>query len=80
MNNVNELSPLHAAAIDYATRSMPVFPLMRKGTQPMVKWAVDATTDLDQINKWWTKNPEYNIGILTGLGRDTFLPSLTSTL
>lgn len=24
----------------------------------------DATTDIDQIEKWWTENPEYNIGVL----------------
>lgn len=25
----------------------------------------DATTDIDQIRKWWTENPEYNIGVMS---------------
>ena len=25
----------------------------------------DATTDIEQIRKWWTENPEYNIGVMS---------------
>lgn len=68
MSHTDEVFSLHHEAIIYAKRGIPVFPLLRNRDipVPVVKWAVEATTDLDQIDKWWIKNPEYNIGILTG--------------
>ena len=53
-------------ATKYAKRGIPVFPLFPNGSTNAVRWDMDATTDQDQINKWWTKNPAYNIGIRTG--------------
>ena len=30
------------------------------------KWQESATLDEEQISKWWTKNPKWNVGILLG--------------
>lgn len=55
-------------ALDYAARGWHVFPL-RPGTS--VPATVDgfqsATTNPDAIVDWWTANPDYNIGIATGV-------------
>jgi hypothetical protein len=51
----------------YAAKNWAVFPLMPNRTKPATKRGVkDATTDSDQIKKWWQENPRYNIGIATG--------------
>jgi len=40
-----------------------------KGKHPRTAHGLsDATTDLDQVRKWWTQWPNANIGILTGNG------------
>lgn len=44
-----------------------IFPLMRNGKKPATANGVkDATRDRDQVNRWWTANPFFNIGIATG--------------
>lgn len=51
----------------YAAKNWAVFPLMPNRMKPATKGGVkDATTDPDQIQKWWQENPDYNIGIATG--------------
>lgn len=30
----------------------------------------DASTDADQIQQWWTRNPQFNIGLRTGIAFD----------
>ena len=55
------------AAIEYASRGMAVFPLKPREKKPLTKHGVkDATTDFDQIEKWWKRNPNANIGIACG--------------
>jgi hypothetical protein len=75
------LSSLGTAALDYAARAWPVFPLHtaaptcscgapsceRAGKHPRTKNGLkDATTNLDQVHAWWSQFPEANIGIVTG--------------
>ena len=69
---------LLAAALSYAAKGWPIFPVKPgKGKKPYVKWgkgtddAVDlyerrATTDPDTINAWWAKWPLAMIGVATG--------------
>lgn len=60
---------LHAAARMYATTyGWPVFPLKELGKAPATKNGFkDATTDLTKIDEWWYQNPNFNIGIPTGV-------------
>ena len=45
----------------YASAGLPVFPL--NGKQPATRHGLrDATTDLDQIDQWWTSS-SYNVGL-----------------
>lgn len=68
------------AALQWAKRGWPVFPLRPRRKEPLFPSAhpkgvkckgecgrvghgvLDATTDPDLIRKWWTKNPNANIG------------------
>jgi DNA-binding transcriptional ArsR family regulator len=60
-------SRLHKAATWYAHHGYHVFPL-RPGTKVPAtgNGFKEATTDTDQVDKWWTRNPMYNIGISCG--------------
>lgn len=50
-------------AIEHAKKGIAVFPCKVKSKMPATAHGhKDATTDLDQIEKWWTDNPNYNIG------------------
>ena len=52
-------------ALYYAKKGIPVFP--RRNKIPLTKHGYkDATTDQNQIKKWWTKWPKAEIGIPTG--------------
>ena len=55
------------AAIDYASRGLAVFPLIPRDKAPITTHGVhEATTNFDQIKKWWKRYPEANIGIACG--------------
>jgi hypothetical protein len=68
------------AALAYAGWGWPVFPLHPAGTvvngeradkRPATRNGFkDATADSDQILRWWTQNPNYNIGLPTGIAFD----------
>ena len=55
------------AALGYAAKGWPVFPC-RPGTKVPLggKGVHDATTDADQIRRWWEANPDCNIGFHVG--------------
>ena len=55
------------AAIEYASKGLAVFPVKAKGKNPLTNNGVkDATTNFDQIEKWWKRYPSANIGIACG--------------
>lgn len=59
--------PLASAARAYAEQGIPVFPLVPRAKEPRVsRGCYSATTDLDQIQHWWSRWPNANIGIATG--------------
>lgn len=58
---------LGEAALWYATNGFAVFPLKPKSKVPATEHGLkDATTDEEKIRDWWSKCPDYNVGIATG--------------
>jgi hypothetical protein len=53
-----------------AIRSLCIFPVEPGGKLPLVKeWQRRATTDEEQIHRWWERWPQANIGLATGGGK-----------
>lgn len=60
-------SPLGVAALKYAGAGWPVFPLRPNRKEPLVDaWDEVATTDRDQVQAWWRREPRANIGCIPG--------------
>jgi hypothetical protein len=60
------MSELLAAALNYAARGLPVFPVVPRGKTPAVARGFHAaTTNPATIRRYWT-DPDRNIGIPTG--------------
>ena len=58
---------LHATARAYARNGWAVFPVQPSGKVPATSNGCKAATvDLEQVDRWWTRNPDYNIGVATG--------------
>jgi hypothetical protein len=59
---------LASAAVWYATKGIAVFPVRPRGKEPYPgsRGFKDATTNLDQVRRWWTERPNSNIGLPTG--------------
>lgn len=62
------MSELMDSALKYAEMGIAVFPLAPGSKVPTKgsSGVKEATTDPEQIKRWWTENPNYNIGIATG--------------
>jgi hypothetical protein len=62
------MSKLLSAALDYASRGWPIFPLAPNSKEPIAgtSGVLDATTDLATIRKWWAATPDANIGLDVG--------------
>lgn len=64
MSNSNDY--LLAAALAYAELGYPVFPCAPHSKKPLTEHGfLDASTDPEVIERWWTANPQANIGIPT---------------
>lgn len=67
-------NPLLTAALSYAARGWPVFPLRPAAKVPegsLVPHGLnDATCDPEKIAAWWRTLPTANVGIRTGVGLD----------
>lgn len=73
INEIDSRPPrLLDAALHYATRyGWPVFPLRAGQKRPATRNGFkDATTDPDRIRSWWTRHPNHNVGLPTGLAFD----------
>lgn len=59
---------LKASALYYAQQlGWPVFPLVERGKRPLThNGFLDASVDPAQIEAWWSRRPEANIGTPTG--------------
>lgn len=59
--------PVLSAALWYASKGIPVFPIAPGGKTPTTKNGVlNASLDVDQITAWWAARPDANVGLATG--------------
>lgn len=57
------------AALQYINIGFSVFPVKPKGKEPLTAHGCrDASTDENQIKKWWQQYPNANIGLVMGNG------------
>jgi hypothetical protein len=62
---------LREHALGYAAAGVPVFPCVPGGKAPATTRGFhDATTDPDQVRRWWARQPNANIGMPTGARPD----------
>ena len=62
------MAVLREYAKDYLKSGVSVIPLQPKGKTPLLKWTEfqKRKPTLKEITTWWEKNPDANIGIVTG--------------
>lgn len=54
------------AALDYAAKGWPVFPVGRNKVPLIKDWPNKASTNPTRISHWWRRWPKANIAVLTG--------------
>lgn len=59
-------NPMLNAALYYASRGWQVFRCLPGDKLPMGKWKDEATSDGDVVRRWWSSEPNANIGIACG--------------
>ena len=61
------MNKLHKAALWYADHDFSVIPV-RPDKKPYIRWTKwqKERADPDQINAWWVKWPEANVGLIAG--------------
>lgn len=65
------MSSLLGAALWYASKGHSVFPCREGDKRPATTHGFkEASTDPEQIRAWWATNPNYNVGLPTGLAFD----------
>jgi hypothetical protein len=68
MTGQEQANPRLTAALRYAQADWPVFPCIPGEKAPATKHGfLDATTDPGKITWWWSRNPDHNVAIATGL-------------
>ena len=68
---MSERSRLHRAAIRYAAKRLARVPARPHGKRPInLHGLLEATTDEDLVDRWWTTRPDANIGLRTGIRFD----------
>ncbi|MEI6422540.1 MAG: bifunctional DNA primase/polymerase, partial [Lentisphaerota bacterium] len=73
MNRQIPVVALLETALGYANAGIPIFPCEAGGKKPLTEHGFkDASTNLKQIEEWWSSNPRANIGIPTGPASELF--------
>jgi hypothetical protein len=68
LKTLNDMS-LAESAKHYCKKGFAVFPCLPKTKKPATKHGfLDASNDLEQVERWWRQNPQYNIAIPMGHG------------
>lgn len=66
-----------AAALRLAARGMAIFPCHARGKTPATARGLkEATTDVDKIEHWWLRRPDYNIAAATGPASNIFVADI----
>ncbi|MFC6697254.1 bifunctional DNA primase/polymerase [Nocardioides daphniae] len=65
---LSEAPDLVTASTMLASRDIPVFPCVAGGKQPLTRHGFhDASADLATVHEWWSRWPDANIGMPTGI-------------
>jgi hypothetical protein len=63
-------APTHergGAALEYAARGWPCFPCAPNAKRPLTEHGLhDASSDLEQVERWWSRWPDANVALRTG--------------
>lgn len=62
------MGKLLESALEYCRQGFSVIPLQPRGKKPLVEWTEYYTRKAteEEIREWWTKQPNANIGLVTG--------------